>query len=227
MKNLLIANFKSHKISSEIKDWLAKVDKAAVLKKGISVALPFPYFYLAQDLQNLALAAQNVSPFPPGSYTGEVNIQQLKDFDIKTCIIGHSERRKCFRETNQRVLNKADLLLANDIQPIVCVNDKNYRTQLAVFPQKTRNSCFYAYEPQSSIGTGESADPESVEKMANFIQEETTPNQTVLYGGSVDHTNADSYLLLPSISGLLVGSESLEAISFINLLEKTQNEELA
>ncbi len=220
MKLTLIANIKSYKIASDIQKWLALVDQHALQTRpplNLLVALPFPYFHLARSFSRLQLAAQNVSPFPPGSYTGEVNANQLQDQGVHYCLVGHSERRKYFHETNQTVVNKVELLLDHNITPIICLDDNNFRSQLSLLDSRLYSHCLFAYEPISSIGTGNPADPDQVQETAHLISKLT--KSPVLYGGSIDSLNASTYTNLPAINGLLVGNHSLDPQSFISIIQ--------
>ena len=111
MKHLIIANLKSYKLEKELEEWLSDVSNY-VSKSGAKtiVAPPFVYLHLLSKYPSITNAAQDVSPFPPGSYTGEINAEQLKDYQIKYCIVGHSERRKYFSESPTQINNKIDML---------------------------------------------------------------------------------------------------------------------
>lgn len=220
MKPLIIANLKSHKLETEIKEWVEDVEKVVSNFNSIEavVAPPFPYLNLTSKIKSLKSSSQDVSPFPSGSYTGAVNAEQLKDFGVKYCIVGHSERRKYFHETNQQISNKIDLLTEHDITPIVCVDNHTFAQQIAIIEDKNKPACIFAYEPASSIGSGNPADPQLVEEMARNIQGSLGNKSEILYGGSIDVDNINEYLNIPAVNGFIIGTSALNPKSFIDLL---------
>ncbi len=221
MKYTLIANLKSYKTLPDLIEWRDFLtDHLTSLNTDqLYLAPPFPYFHLFTSQFNLL--SQDVSPFPPGSYTGAVNVDHLLDFNLKGSLVGHSERRRYFHETNQEISNKIDLLLDKQLLPVVCLNQTNLKPQLELLTPRQQSSCLFAYEPTSAIGSGNPADPSEVaETLALISQITSTP--TVLYGGSVSVNNLDDYLNLPHFGGFLVGHASLNPQNLVQLVTKLQ-----
>ncbi len=216
----LIANWKAHKNLKEAEAWvkifndLLKKDKKIIeklqnnkLKIVIcpSHQLIYPVKQWLIDLPNLSLGAQDISYFDKGSYTGEVPAQNLAGL-VEYAIIGHSERRKYFKENNATIDQKLVLARDYDIEPILCVRDRH-----DIIPEKVN---FIAYEPVYSIGTGEN---ESLDKILEMKKSLHIDKDTIfLYGGSANEKNATDYLQSEQISGFLIGTASKEAVSFYN-----------
>ena len=204
-------------------------------------AVPFPYLHLAQQKlqgkQYVFVAAQNCSNKRNGAYTGEVSVEMLQSLNIPYCIIGHSERREYFNETNQQLAEKTDLLLEQNITPIFCCGEplqiRENNSQNAYVAQQLEESLYHltpgqvqkvviAYEPIWAIGTGRTATKEQAEEMHAFIREqlaykygqEVANNISILYGGSVKANNAKDIFAEPDVDGGLVGGASLIADEF-------------
>ena len=155
----------------------------------------------------MVLVGKNISEFGEGSYTGEVPARSLTGM-VDYTIIGHSERRKYFNESNEIIKKKIDLAKKYNIEPILCVRDKKDFSSPAVK--------YIAYEPPHSIGTGNNESLENilmVKKGLNLSSE-----ITFLYGGSVNQTNIKSYLSSEEIKGFLVGTASNNPVDFYNLI---------
>jgi triosephosphate isomerase (TIM) len=217
MKDLLIvANWKSNITKSEVKSWIDEFYQDQFPEQINIVLLP-PFtlldhissFSRINDL-NLKLGAQDVSPFEAGSYTGEVNATQIKEF-AEYVLIGHSERRTNFSETNEIVNNKIDQAIKIGLKPIVCISEMNQVKELK------NQDVYLAYEPISAIGTGNPEDSGIVSSFCREIKEKI--NTKVLYGGSVNSDNIKNYTNLNEIDGVLVGKESLNISSFISLIK--------
>lgn len=219
---LIVANWKSHKNLTSAFEWAEQLSvwhwSAEV---ELVIAPPTPLLWpLAKQIEKLGvnwqLATQDISPFPAGSYTGAVSWQNLEGLPIKYGIVGHSERRRYFGDTAQRVANKVDLLLQANVTPIVCLDAPDLAAQTAVLSGQQRAACVVAYEPLAAIGSGTSADINEIIQQAARIQQVFAP-QAILYGGSVTSKN------LPDISancaGVLVGSASLNVDDFGALLQ--------
>lgn len=219
MKRIIIANFKSNKTTDNVTKWIKIVDKHPAAKLSTTIlSLGHTHLYLAGNLKNLKLAAQNVSPFPPGSYTGEVNAVQLKEQAVSYCIIGHSERRRYFRETDQEIANKADNLLEQKIIPIICLDKPYLHSQISALSAPAITDSLFAYEPASDIGGTVTAPVGELSSTLNAIQQLLRGNRSIIYGGSVNANNITSLLNLDS-SGFLISTASLKTASFISILE--------
>lgn len=227
---LIVANWKSHKTLTEVIDWTHKFRTFIESHKQqfkqpnapqVVIAPPFPFlFQIAEFLRGLSkvsVGIQDISPFPAGKYTGAVSTRNIEELPITHAIVGHSERRHYFHETNQEVANKVDLLIDAGITPIVCVDQPYIKTQAYVIDKKIKANCVVAYEPLESIGTGIS---QEVAKVLPIVEEIKVAfgNVPIIYGGSVDVENIDAYIL--AMDGVLVGGASLEVEGFGELLAK-------
>lgn len=217
------------------KDYQLGTDRLAVF------AVPFPYLHLAQQKlqgkENFFVAAQNCSDKKSGAYTGEVSAEMLQSLKIPYCIVGHSERREYFNETNQQLAEKINLLLEYNIIPIFCGGEplqiREANTQNAYVARQLEESLYHlspeqvqkvviAYEPIWAIGTGKTASKEQAEEMHAFIREQLAYKYgqniadgiSILYGGSVKANNAKEIFAEPDVDGGLVGGASLIADEF-------------
>lgn len=221
MKQLyIIANWKSNKTASEIGEWFDSFknqfdqENVDLTNKEIIICPSFPFLKLANDCVSklnlpLKIGAQNISQYGPGAHTGEVNGEQLKGI-AEYVIIGHSERRTNFNESNDDVSKKISMAKNYGINPILCVQDEN--TEI---PEKVS---IVAYEPPSAIGTGNPDTPENAESVASKIRQEGKA-ESVLYGGSVTSENASSFSSMENISGFLIGGASLDPLEFLGIVK--------
>lgn len=224
------------------RDWADTVDVAICppyvdLKPAMTV--------LEFDKAKIAVGAQNVYWEPSGAYTGEVSIPMLKDIGCEYCIVGHSERRSLFNETNEDVNNKVRALVEDKvapIHPIVCVGeslavrddgtymefvDAQVRAAFAGLDETDVRDAVVAYEPVWAIGTGRTATPEQAEEVCKGIRatlrelfgDECADGMRILYGGSMNEGNADLLLAQEDIDGGLIGGASLKAKSFIEIVK--------
>ncbi len=190
----------------------------------------------------IKLAAQNCYFEPKGAFTGEVAIPMLKDFDTKYIIIGHSERRQYFGETDEMINKKAIAILENELLPIICcgetleqreggVTDKHITNQIAkalenISPENTAKSVI-AYEPIWAIGTGKTCDSAEANRVIKMIREVVrnlkgdfaADSIRILYGGSVKPETINEQMAQSDIDGALVGGASLKADSFAKIVE--------
>lgn len=214
-KTLIAANWKSNKTKIEAQKWLNEV----ALKDFPShlEIIVFPPFTLLDYVSSYVrvndlpfkIGGQDVSPFDSGAYTGEISAQQLKEF-TDYVLIGHSERRSNFAESNKMVSQKIEKSLQQGLIPIVCAYDIGQLEEI-------NSNVIVSYEPLEAIGTGRAESPDIVEQFAGKIK--TKLNCPVLYGGSVSPDNIKSYLNLKNISGLLIGGQSLDESSFMRIIE--------
>ncbi len=187
----------------------------------------------------LELSAQNVSPFESGAYTGEVSVDMLGEAGCDWCLVGHSERRTLFAETDADVLAKVKALIASGIKPIVCVgetlDERESGSAESVVSQQVEavfdnldeaelENVVIAYEPVWAIGTGKTASPEQAQAMHKCIRQvvanksaELAEAQVILYGGSVNAKNAAELFAQEDIDGGLVGGASLKALDFLEI----------
>ena len=206
-----------------------------------AVCVPAPYLAQVQTLcqgSDLALGAQDVSEHEQGAYTGEVSARMLRDFGARYAIVGHSERRQYHGESDALVSRKARAALAQGITPIVCVGEtlaerEAGQTEAVVKRQLAAvihdnghciSEIVVAYEPVWAIGTGKTATPEQAQQVHAVLRAQlhaATPHSDrirLLYGGSMNATNATSLLAQPDIDGGLIGGASLKAPDFLQII---------
>jgi len=211
------------------------------------VCPPAVYLELATDLvaeedAHLMVGAQNVSQFDSGAYTGELSASMYSSMNLDFCIVGHSERRKYFGETNEVLAQKVDRLLDYGIQPIFCcgevLEEREAGKHFDVVKQQIEESLFHltghemsnvviAYEPVWAIGTGKTASSEQAQEMHAFIRgllrekygEEVACEISILYGGSCNPGNAKELFANPDVDGGLIGGASLKAGDFLQIAQ--------
>ncbi len=211
-KLYIISNWKSNKTLNDAKTWLEEIGKLSPNdSKEIIVCPPFTLLDCAKTNlpEHIKLAAQDVSPFSEGAYTGEVSAKQIKEF-ADYVLIGHSERRENFNETDEMLQKKVQEALKNSLTPIFLVQGKENKIPNGVD--------IIAYEPLFAIGSGNPETPSNADEVASFYKE-TSNIKYVLYGGSVNSENVSSFTKTDHIDGVLVGSASLDASEFIGIVE--------
>lgn len=231
MHKLIIANWKLNPLTlAEAEELSGKIDQVS---KHTAVICPPTIFLSKVSFPNLG--AQDVFWKVKGAYTGQTSVAALKSLGVKYCIIGHSERR-LLGETDEEIHQKIEVLLENNIIPVLCVGFgttveqddlevvDTIKVQLdAALAGVERKKIVVAYEPVWAISTGNPyetkkvATPEHAEKVALFIKNKYEIN-IVLYGGSVTSVNAQSFLEQNNIGGLLVGGASLLAEDFNKII---------
>lgn len=218
MKKLFIlANWKSNKTIDTAEEWIHSFHKQFEPKlsldsKEIIISPSFTLFeHLHYCTDNLKLpfsfAAQNISPFTEGSYTGEVNGRQIKEF-ANYVIIGHSERRGNFFEDDLILTNKVKQAKKYNLIPIFCVQGKETRVPDSID--------MVLYEPIFAIGTGNPDTPSNAEEVADFLKT-NYKIKYVLYGGSITSKNAKDFTQMPHLDGIAVGRESLDPVEFFKI----------
>lgn len=214
MKNIFIAgNWKSNKTIIESKEWLSKF--VIQPTQNLTVVVLAPYTDLSplsvemkRNNMPFKLGAQNISKFDEGAYTGEVTGSMIKEV-ADWVIIGHSERRKYFGETDADLATKVEKAHAAGLKIIFCVPDD--KTPIPV-------SCeVVGYEPVWAIGTGKTDSPQNANAVVASIKQKTGA-AIVIYGGSVTADNVASFVATPSIDGVLPGGASLDPEKFSNLI---------
>lgn len=250
MRQLIIAgNWKMNKNISESIELANSLKRSLADIVEIEIVLCPPFTSLSDVKEvvmdtNIRLGAQDVYWESQGAFTGEVSATMLKNVGCAYCIVGHSERRQFFGETNQTVNKKAKALLREGIKPIVCVGEKleerkanktfdvikdHVENSLAGLTEDEMLKVVIAYEPVWAIGTGNACEPEEALKSNLFIKkviaEAYSPAVSekiqLLYGGSVNSINCSAYIKEASFNGLLVGGASLKAEEFVDLVKNS------
>lgn len=206
---LIVGNWKSNKTISEAMEWLKKLSAGAIV-----LCVPYTLLYvMKQEIDRLKLpielGAQDVSPFDEGAYTGEVTARMVKEI-ADWVIIGHSERRKYFFETNEILKNKVDKARGAGLKIIYCVPDDVTPVPAGID--------VVAYEPVWAIGTGKTDSPANANTVISSIKSKTAV-ATVIYGGSVTEENVSAFVNQPAIDGVLPGGASLDPDKFARLVE--------
>jgi triosephosphate isomerase len=245
MRNKFVAgNWKMNGNLATNQVLLGELVKALSRVAGVKCAICAPFPYLAQVQQSLAgsgiaWGAQNVSQFDSGAYTGEVSGAMLVDLGCRYAIVGHSERRSLFGETNVMVAQKYEAALKAGLTPIVCVGEtlaqreagdteRVVAAQLDAVLERSGALSFahaiIAYEPVWAIGTGKTATPDQAQSVHAFIRSRVAAhdarvaeNVQVLYGGSVKGANAAELFRMPDIDGGLIGGASLDANEMLTI----------
>lgn len=223
-KKIIVANWKEKGTIEEAQKWIYSVAKEKVLLNFQLVVCP-PFTILAtlaqlikkENLQ-ISLGAQDVSQFHEGKHTGEVSpdaLQELATF----VIVGHSERRKDFGETNEIVAQKVNLAIRHNLIPIVCISDIGQ--VLALKTLLPNFSHFIAYEPLFAIGSGQADTPENADSIACQINA-ILPRVQVIYGGSVDSKNIALYMRQKNLKGVLVGDRSADVNFFLEVIRNVE-----
>ncbi len=241
----IAGNWKMYKTTAEAKAF-AQEFKKIYQPSDVKTAIFAPFTQLAVLAEEfkgtgIGLGAQNVHYEREGAFTGEISIPMLQEIGVEYCIVGHSERRQYFNETDDTVNRKAKALLEAGITPVICVGEDlyqrehNYQDNLVAeqvanamegIPAEDAAKVVIAYEPIWAIGTGRTATPIQANHMCKVIRdeleeiydEETADKVMIQYGGSVKPENALEILNMEEIDGALVGGASLEPLKFIEIV---------
>lgn len=215
-----IANWKQNFSLKEAQEWFSRFAPPST-KDQIIVATSHIHLGSITPSPQLSLAAQFVSPYANGAHTGQIGVQQLHGL-VDYCLVGHSETRRDLQETDQLVAQKVRLLQKANITPIVCLDLPYLESQIRVLLLELLEikNLIFAYEPLSAIGTGQSESPQRANEIA-FKITTLAHNRSlpILYGGSVDPFNVTDYLSQEYISGVLVGSASLDPEEFAKIIK--------
>lgn len=241
-KKIVVGNWKMNKTVSQTIEFLHGVSEH--LHDEVTFGVGAPFTALAEGVKHakgLFVAAQNVHFEPSGAYTGEVSIEMLQELGVKWVIVGHSERRTYFNETDETVNKKVKALLNANMTPIVCVGEtlaefEAGQTETVVRTSVSESlkdltaeqvvSLVIAYEPVWAIGTGRNATQEIAQNTCAIVRDEVKVRfgeaaanaVRIQYGGSVKPDNIKAYLSEPDIDGALIGGASLKVDSFLDIV---------
>ena len=242
---LLVANWKMNGSRAMARDLASRIAVGSKAFAAVDIVI-CPSHVLINDVVEavagsaVAVGSQDASEYASGAYTGETSCAMLRDYSCTFAIVGHSERRQFFGDTNERVARKFNMACQHDLVPIICVGEtleqrRQDRTETViasqlepVFALEDANALMrkavIAYEPVWAIGTGETATPEQVAQVHAFIRTQLGGRETalahcvrVLYGGSVKPDNAEALFAIPDVDGGLVGGASLNADDFLEI----------
>jgi triosephosphate isomerase len=242
---LIAGNWKMHKTNEEAKAFLARFLPSIGRRRGVDVTICAPFTTLRTVIEHtldsgVRVAAQNVHEAPEGAFTGEVSIPMLLELGVSGVVLGHSERRAYYNETDGALQRKIPAALEAGLAPIVCVGEteeerddgeteRKLRQQVQVDLAQVEDGLLafvvIAYEPIWAIGTGRTATPEQAQEAVAFVRalvadrdRDAAKHMRILYGGSVNAANAAEVLAQPDVDGALVGGASLKADDFARIV---------
>lgn len=238
-KKIVAANWKMNLNLANASALLEALSSMELGACEVVVCPSFPFLPLAQSKLSapIKLGAQNVHHAAEGAFTGEVNAQMLTDFGVSYCIVGHSERREYFAETDSLIAEKVKALVSGNINAIYCCGEKldvrqnnshlsyvenQIRTCFSMFDATQIQNIVIAYEPVWAIGTGMTATPAQAEEMhahirkvwADLFGKAAAESLSILYGGSCKADNAETIFAMPNVDGGLIGGASLKIEEF-------------
>lgn len=247
-KQIAAANWKmnlTYQQANELADGLLKTEHTLADNQLVVLGVPFPYLMAIKEKfsgkKNVFIAAQNCNDKRSGAYTGETSAEMLKSIGLEYVILGHSERREYYNETNDLLAKKVDIAFDNGLQPIFCCGEplsiREAGTQNEFVEKQLVESLFHlpvekmqwfviAYEPIWAIGTGKTATSEQAQEMHAHIRsviagkygQSVADSISILYGGSVKAANAKEIFGKPDVEGGLVGGASLIASEFAEII---------
>lgn len=245
-KKIVAGNWKMHKNAEQTEDLLNELIDKMPLETEVQVIVAPTFINLASavdhlEFTNIDVAAQNMHQAESGAFTGEISADMLQNVGVNTVILGHSERRAIFNETDAVIASKVNTALEHDMTVIFCfgeeLKDRQSKNHFNVVENQLRDGLFsiqasdwanvvLAYEPVWAIGTGETASPEQAQEMHEFIREtvrksygsDIAEDVSILYGGSVKPENAKEIFSKPDVDGGLIGGAALKADDFIAIV---------
>ncbi len=245
-KKIVAGNWKMHKNAEETEDLLNELIAKIPTDSNAQVIVAPTFINLSSAVEHLqfttiTVAAQNMHQAESGAYTGEISADMLKSIGVNTVILGHSERRAIFHETDSVIAYKVDTALKHDMTVIFCfgeeLKDRQSKNHFNIVENQLRDGLFHleskdwenivlAYEPVWAIGTGETASPEQAQEMHEFIRETVrhtfgsniAEDVSILYGGSVKPDNAKEIFSKPDVDGGLIGGAALKSDDFVAIV---------
>jgi triosephosphate isomerase (TIM) len=243
---LIAGNWKMHKTIAEAEEFIAGLLPRVSSAEGVDVAICPPFTALQAMVDStrgsrVAVYAQNMHQSDHGAFTGEVSAPMLTEIDVQGVILGHSERRELFGETDKALSQKVPAALAAGLLPVLCVGETEEERERGDTERKLRHQVqedlarveterlgdiVIAYEPIWAIGTGQVATPEQAQEAIAFVRalvadrsRDQAERTRILYGGSVKGENAAELLALPDVDGALVGGASLDPAGFAEIVD--------
>lgn len=251
-KPIIAGNWKMHKTLSEAKSFITEIGGRVPASTQIDTVVCAPALFLGQLVEltqgtDVRIGAQNMHFEESGAFTGEISPAALADLQVNYVILGHSERREMFNETDEAVNQKVHSAFKHSLTPIVCCGETLEQREagqtfdlvggqiekaLAGLTEEQVKQAVIAYEPIWAIGTGKSSSAEDANEVcahirsvvAKQVSESAAAVIRIQYGGSVKPENITEYMAQPDIDGALVGGASLQPDSFLKLLEAGRNE---
>lgn len=251
-KYLIAGNWKMNMTASESVDLISEINSIVgkQIQTQVCICPPFTSLQKSSSLveqSEVYLGAQNMSSEPSGAFTGEISAGMLRDLYVTFVILGHSERRQYFGETNQSVNLKVLAAVENNLKPIYCIGETLEEREadktldvikqqvyegLENFPTSEIDNLVLAYEPVWAIGTGKTATDEMAQEVHGYVRKLLTDifgdiaasGVRILYGGSMKPENAKGLLGQPDVDGGLIGGASLNARSFCSIVETASGE---
>ena len=240
----IAANWKMNKTVAEAAEFIdALLPRIAATQNDVVVCPPFTALHEVVERRRgtaVRVAAQNMHEAEAGAFTGEISAPMLVELDVEAVVLGHSERRQFFGETDEALAKKVPAALAADLEPILCVGEsdeareggqtetvleRQLQADLAEVADEDVAKVVIAYEPIWAIGTGKVASAEQAQEACAFIRDvlrargAAADDVRILYGGSVKPGNAAELLALPDVDGALVGGAALDAEDFAAIVE--------
>ena len=250
-KYLIAGNWKMNTTASETDDLISEINSLVGQQTQVQVCICPPFTSLQKgsslvEQAEVLLGAQNMSAEPSGAFTGEISAEMLRDLYVNFVILGHSERRQYFGETNESINLKVLAAVQNNLKPIYCIGEtleeresgktlEVVKTQvkegLANFPLSEVDNLVLAYEPVWAIGTGKTATDEMAQEVHAYVRgllvdlfgDAAGSGVRILYGGSMKPENASGLLSQPDVDGGLIGGASLNAKSFCAIVDSAIN----
>lgn len=244
-KTIIAGNWKMNKTNTETKDFFNKLlPLVKNVEANVIVSVPYTSLQTAVELTKgsiIKIASQNMNAKLSGAYTGEISPLMLKNLGVEYVILGHSERREYYHETDEIINEKVKSAIDNGLKPILCIGEKLEEREAGITNKVVESQLInglkdvcekgilnvvIAYEPVWAIGTGKTATPAMAEEVHGFIRslleklysKEIANEITVQYGGSMNPSNVEALLAETNIDGGLIGGASLDPESFIKLI---------
>ena len=222
MQKIVLANWKAQLSPNQVDDWLQDFGRKYTPADSIQVALAIPFLYMERvaaavtELPQVSIAAQGVSPYPPGSYTGATPASWLGKL-CRYALIGHQERRHYFHEDTQTIAAQVREAADAGLKPIICLNKDNYHPVFAALDSDDIADAFPAYTPSDSVSLEIAAIGKEIINIAASLAASSN-GRPVLYGGGVNKKNAAELINLKGISGIMVGRSCLDGGEFAELV---------